>query len=133
MDCKSIGSNKSCLITNPKNPSQHHYFINQVVCHKCSGQKYPLQFEESKVSRVCRACFHLLNLHAEKEAQRKPDQPDPSGSDQPDPAILSGRDSMDAPVRPKGLLEVIIRHQRCKLDRLISVTKKFDIDGTIQL
>ena len=62
------------------------------------------------MSRVCRACFQLLNLHAEKDLQKKADEPDNSGNsagtDQPDPAIITGRDLMDAPVRPKGLLEV---------------------------
>jgi len=82
------------------------------VCHKCSGQKFPLQFEETKASRVCRACFQLLHMHAEKEALKteNPEKPENSSgnSEQSDPAIIGGRDSLDAPVRPKGLLEVIL-------------------------
>ena len=89
-----------------------HFF--QVVCHKCSGQKFPLRFEESKSSRVCRACFQLLHLHAEKDALKSGEEnPEKSGmdptADEADPAIIGGRDSIDAPVRPKGLLEVFNR------------------------
>ena len=68
------------------------------------------------MSRVCRACFHLLQLHAEKDAQKKTDEPvvvagsDPvnagSERDQPDLSSINGKDPMEAPVRPKGLLDV---------------------------
>ena len=50
-------------------------------------------------------------MHAEKEAHKteNPEKPENSSgnSEQSDPAIIGGRDSLDAPVRPKGLLEVI--------------------------
>jgi hypothetical protein len=72
-----------------------------VVCHKCSGQKFPLIFEENKTSRVCKACFQLLHLHAKKDASKaeEADQLDNSGSNPENPAaVLGGRDFVDAPV-----------------------------------
>ena len=47
-------------------------------------------------------------MHAEKDAAGKTDSdPEKSNPEQSDPAVLVSRDSIDAPVRPKGLLEVI--------------------------
>ena len=90
--------------------------LSQVVCHKCSGQKFNLRFEETKSSRVCRACFQLLHMHAEKDAAGKLDtDPEKSNPEQTDPAVLVSRDSVDAPVRPKGLLEVKIKSKSPKI------------------
>ena len=46
----------------------------QVVCGKCSNQKYPLPFEDNKLSRVCRSCHQKL-------VQQKSSSPDKNDSD----------------------------------------------------
>ncbi len=61
-------------------------------------------------------------MHAEKEAQKTAENPEKTenssgNSEQSDPAIIGGRDSLDAPVRPKGLLEVNL------IDPIISQTQ----------
>ena len=40
-----------------------------VVCAKCSGQKYPLAFEDGKFCRVCRTCYTQLLLNDQKASQ----------------------------------------------------------------
>ena len=39
----------------------------QVVCAKCSSQKYPLSFEENKLCRVCRSCYNLLVFNQKQQ------------------------------------------------------------------
>ena len=73
------------------------FFLNifQVVCAKCSGQKHPLAYQENKVLRVCRSCHQVITLRNESES---------SNENKP---MMQSKDTMDLPVRPKGLLEVI--------------------------
>ena len=67
-------------------------YLFQVVCAKCSGQKHPMAFEDNKVLRVCRSCHQVITLRNESESnENKP---------------MMSKDTMDLPVRPKGLLEV---------------------------
>jgi hypothetical protein len=63
----------------------------QVVCGKCSNQKYPLPFEDNKLSRVCRSCHQ--NLVQQKSAS-------PERSDCDAESIGNGF------TLPRGLLEV---------------------------
>lgn len=37
------------------------------MCHKCSGQKFALSFEENKLCRVCRPCYTILHLNQAKD------------------------------------------------------------------
>ena len=43
------------------------FFFLQVVCSKCSGQKYPLSFEDNKLCRVCRSCYQILIYNQKKQ------------------------------------------------------------------
>ena len=66
-----------------------------MVCAKCSGQKHPLTFEENNKScRVCRSCHQVITLRNESESIETSQKP------------MMSKDTMDLPVRPKGLLEV---------------------------
>ncbi len=38
-----------------------------MVCAKCSGQKFPLAYEDNKLCRVCRGCFHQLILNQKQQ------------------------------------------------------------------
>lgn len=63
----------------------------QVVCGKCSNQKYPLPFEDNKPSRVCRSCHQKL-------VQQRSASPDKNDSD--------AENTSTSFIRLKGLLEV---------------------------
>jgi hypothetical protein len=63
----------------------------QVVCGKCSNQKYPLPSEDNKLSRVCRSCHQKL-------VQQKSASPEKNDTD-----TENNRTSI---TRARGLLEV---------------------------
>jgi len=62
-----------------------------VVCGKCSNQKYPLPFEDNKLSRVCRSCHQKL-------VQQKSASPERNDSD--------AENIGNSFTLPRGLLEV---------------------------
>ena len=72
-----------------------------VVCAKCSGQKQILSFED-KACRVCKSCHEVIKSRLESEKSEQSHQNESSHQ------IIS-KDTLDVQVRPKGLLEVILK------------------------
>ena len=70
--------------------------ILQVVCAKCSNQKFTLPFEDHKPCRVCRACYHQLVLNQQQQQLQETAAA----------AVVTNHDQDAAAVRPKGLLDV---------------------------
>lgn len=56
---------------------KHHCrACGMVVCGKCSNQKYPLQFEDNKPSRVCRTCYQKLIQQRSASPERNDSDPE---------------------------------------------------------
>ncbi len=109
----------------------------QVVCAKCSGQKFPLTFEDNKLCRVCRSCYNILVFNqkqqlleatnrvvaANEAAVTNGDDEESEAACEPPVGFNGGRrksefgrrleDVPDAailePTRPRGLLEVCMQ------------------------
>ncbi|XP_061113474.1 FYVE, RhoGEF and PH domain-containing protein 2-like [Conger conger] len=66
--CMRCGDTFNALIRR-----RHHCrACGHVVCWKCSDFKAPLQYDDNKVNRVCRACYNLLVGQADgQEKERK--------------------------------------------------------------
>uniref|UniRef100_A0A0K2TZB4 FYVE, RhoGEF and PH domaincontaining protein 4like [Nasonia vitripennis] n=1 Tax=Lepeophtheirus salmonis TaxID=72036 RepID=A0A0K2TZB4_LEPSM len=88
-----------------------------VICAKCSGQKFPLTFEENKPCRVCKTCFNLLNSADFSSCDSSPISSSsnsltsgvnpPTAKEAAAAAASSNGDSnSNLPSRVKGLLEV---------------------------
>jgi len=69
--CMNVGCGASFGVMKRKH---HCRACGLVVCGKCSNQKYPLPFEDNKLSRVCRSCHEML-------VQQKSSSPDKNDSD----------------------------------------------------
>ncbi len=94
-----------------------------MVCAKCSGQKFPLTYEDNKLSRVCRGCFHQLILNQRQQlspttvfppAEMEATLANGNGVASPSNGHLNGEEGVDddeeeangVSGRPRGLLEV---------------------------
>ena len=107
---------KGCVIKT----TMFRSFRFQVVCAKCSNQKFPLPFEDDRLCRVCRSCYQQLIFNQKQQLvlQQKTaaaataaafnQAVSVSGEDDPNNDLSA---SAAAAGRPRGLLEVIMLRQ----------------------